>query len=442
MHKCKDCEFDPIKVINEMELLHNGVSRRGFIKGSALTFSSFLFGSSLYTLFTETARAATPNAIKARACILLWMDGGPSQLDTWDPKPGRETGGSFKAISTNVPGIQISEHLASIAKQMDKIAIIRSMSTGEGNHERARYYLHTGFKPQATVKHPSIGAIVSAKMGDPNFDLPNFVALRNPSFGAGYFGMENSPFYIADPTKPIDNIKPPGDVDEKRFRERLSLQEKLASNFAVTHGGKEVQAHETIYSKTVKFMHSPDLKAFNLDAEPDALRDAYGRTAFGQGCLLARRLVESGVKFVEVTLPGWDTHQDNFNRVEKLQAELDPGFSTLLTDLKQRGMLDETLIIWMGEFGRTPKINQNAGRDHYPKAWSIVLAGGGIQGGRAIGGTDQDGMELIDKPISVPNLFASFTQCLGIDGGETNYTPQGRPIKLVDDGVPIKELFT
>jgi hypothetical protein len=440
---CKDCKFDPIKVISEMELLHNGVSRRGFIKGSAVTFSSFLFGSSLYTLFTETAKAApNPMRIKAKSCILLWMDGGPSQLDTWDPKPGRETGGSFKAISTKVPGIQISEHMPGIAQQMDKIAILRTMSTGEGNHQRARYYLHTGFKPQATVKHPSIGSIVSAKLGDPQFDLPNFVTLRNPSFGAGYLGTENAPFYIQDPTKSIENLNLPNDVDSERFRQRLALQQKLSSNFDLTHGGKDVQAHETIYSKTVKFMHSPSLKAFNLDSEPDVLRDAYGRTPFGQGCLMARRLIETGVKFVEVTLPGWDTHQDNFDRNQKLLGEMDPAISTLLTDLKQRGMLDDTLIIWMGEFGRTPKINPNAGRDHYPKAWSIAMAGGGIQGGRALGHTDSDGVEIADKSFTVPDLFASFAQCLGFDGSETNYTPMGRPIKLVDNGNPIKELFT
>jgi uncharacterized protein (DUF1501 family) len=370
------------------------------------------------------------------------MNGGPSHLDLWDPKEGHPNAGPLKGIATKASGVKISENLPQLADQMDHVALIRSMATREGNHARARYYMHTGYVPSGTVQHPDLGALFCQQKADPTFDMPSYMAIGGATPGAGILGVALAPFNIQNPLQPVENLEYARDVDKPRFERRQRLRMLLGRGFEQSHAGTETKGHEAIYAKAQTLMQSPKTAAFDLDQEPAALRDAYGRTPFGQGVLMARRLVEAGVKVVEVQLNGWDTHKDNFNKVKELSGQLDPAFATLLRDLKDRSLLDSTLIVCMGEFGRTPKINANEGRDHFARAWSLALAGGGIQGGRVIGGTSPDGMEVASRPVGVPELMATAFHALGVDATEVNYSPQGRPITVVDQHAkPITELF-
>jgi Protein of unknown function (DUF1501) len=379
---------------------------------------------------------------KAKACILLWMNGGPSHLDTFDPKPGTKTGGEFKAIETRIKGVKFCEHLPLVAEQADKLAVIRSMTTKEGNHDRAGYLMHTGYAPSTTLQHPSLGAWVSHEIGDDKAELPNFVSIRGPSVGAGFLGVQHGPFGIQKPGEGVRNLPLAKDVDPARFGRRLDALAALQQNFRDQTGRREIASHDVVYQKAVRLMRSRLAKAFEIKEEPEALQKKYGTSDFGRGCLMARRLIESGVKFVEVTLDGWDTHIDNFSGVRSLCRDLDPGMSTLLTDLAERKLLGETLVIWMGEFGRTPTINGRDGRDHYPAAWSAVLAGGGARGGIAHGSTNADGTKVESDPVVVPDLFATIATLLSIDPKREEMSPVGRPIAISDNGRAIRALMT
>ena len=412
-------------------------SRREFLKRSAhvgvgLTLTQWL---GLSSLFAQPAKA------KARSCIVLWMAGGPSQLDTWDPKPGRATGGEFKTIGTAVDGIEISEHLPNVASEMKQLAVIRSMTSREGNHRRARYLAHSGYPPQGPTRHPSLGAIVSKALASKDVELPPFVSLNGPSLGPGLLGVDFAPFVVRDPSRPIENLEYPSGVTQARFDERLALLSKLETEFQTSHRGEEAAGHWTMVEKAVQLMRSPAIDAFDLSLEDQRHRESFGLNPFGQGCLAARRLVERGVRYVEVELGGWDTHQDNFETTRSLMAALDPAMSGLIRDLRERGLLESTLVVWMGEFGRTPKINRRGGRDHYPQVWSVVLAGGGVAGGQVIGATDAEGYEIRERPVTVPDLFASICHSLGIDPQGVNYSSLGRPIQVTDEGKPLPELF-
>jgi hypothetical protein len=376
-----------------------------------------------------------------KSCILLWMNGGPSHLDTWDPKPGSKGGGSFKPIQTKTPGVQISEHLPLLAEQTDRLAIIRSMTSKEGNHDRGQYLMHTGYSPSATLKHPSLGSWVSHELGDPKFDLPNFVSIRGPSFSAGFMGAEHNPFTVLNPSQGVRNLPLAKDVDQPRFTDRLEALNILQSGFQAETHAAGIKTHDTVNQKAVRLMRSPMVKAFELAEEPEAVRRAYGDHDFGRGCLMARRLIEAGVRFVEVTLDGWDTHVDNFTAVKNLSSHLDSAMSTLLKELAERKRLDDTLVIWMGEFGRSPKISPSDGRDHHPSAWSAVLAGGGVRGGQVYGSTDSDGERVASDPVTVPSYFATIARLLGIDPTREVMSPVGRPIAISDSGKPIDALI-
>ncbi len=412
------------------------------------------------------AAGAAADPKRRKACILLWMSGGPSQVDTFDPKPGHANGGPFRAIETAAPGVLISEHLPKLAREMKDIAIVRSMSTKEGDHGRATYNLRTGYLPQGPVRYPTLGSLVAKELEDDSAELPGFVsiapvrALSAAAYSSGFLGPRYAPLIVGERGAGggagrrafrVDDLDLPAGIDRERADDRLDLMHALSSDFQATRPGASPASHHDAYQRAVKMMRSPAAKAFELEQEPDAVRDAYGRSPFGQGCLLARRLIERGVPFVEVTLSGvdgrnnllgWDTHAQNFDAVKSLSAVLDSGWSTLMTDLRSRGLLESTLIVWMGEFGRTPKINESAGRDHFPNAWSAVLAGGGLKGGRAIGDTGADGMEVRDRPVSVPDLLATVVQGLGLDPMAQNVADNGRPIRLVDPKAkPIAEVF-
>lgn len=376
------------------------------------------------------------------ACILLFMRGGPSQFETFDPKPEVKNGGGTKAIATAVSGIHIAENWPKAAKAMRDIAIIRSMTNKEGEHGRAVYQLHTGYVPQGSVKYPSIGSVVAAEIGPEGFDLPHYVSIGGRQvIGSGFLGMSVAPFLVPNATQMPANLALPQGISTDRFNRRLNLLTELEDDFAESGGKPRVEDHRALYGSASQMVLSPRLKAFDISAENEEVRARYGSSAFGNGCLLARRLVEAGVTFVEVESNGWDTHDDNFNRVKSLSDTVDPAFAALVTDLKERGMLEKTLVIWMGEFGRTPKINGRTGRDHYPVAFNVALAGGGVRGGQVIGATSSDGAAVANRPVSVPDLFCSVYQALKIDPRKEKMSTLGRPIKIVDGGKAVKELF-
>ncbi|MGI8982562.1 MAG: DUF1501 domain-containing protein [Pirellulaceae bacterium] len=431
-------------------------SRRDFVKFSL----AGALGVSYSGWLPKLARAAAESpAAKPKACILLWMSGGPSQMDTFDLKPGHANGGTFKETQSAVPGIKISEHLPGVASQMKDLAIVRSLTTKEGEHGLATQLMMTGYQPQqAAVRYPSLGSLLSKELGREDTDLPNFVSLSPTRMGdAGFLGPDYSPLTVSgasdDPNAranlSLEDLAPPRDRNEKTVKNQFDILRFMQQDFAAKNSGDAIKAHKASYAKAMRMVETQARKAFQLEDEKAELRDAYGRNRFGQGCLLARRLVERGVAFVEVTLSsvpggaaGWDTHGDNFTQVKALSGVLDPAWTTLMKDLRDRGLLDSTLIIWMGEFGRTPKINPGSGRDHFPAAWSMVMGGAGVKGGQVIGKTDAGGEAVADRPVTVAELYATFCSALGIDPKKENISPEGRPIGLVDRGAdPVKELI-
>jgi hypothetical protein len=381
-----------------------------------------------------------------RACILLWMAGGPSQNDTFDLKPGHANGGPFKEIATAAPGVRMSEHLPQLGKQAKGLALVRSMRTREGDHGRATSHLRTGYLPQGSIRFPSLGALVSNELSAARADLPGFVsvmpqgAYAQPSVAAGFLGPRHAPLVVGSSggTLKVEDLEALAGAE--RARERLDLLHEMEAAFLASRPGPGTASHVTAYDRAVRLGRVSAAQAFDLTEEKAALRDQYGRSPFGQGCLLARRLVERGVPFVEVTLNGWDTHDNNFEQVKSLCSALDPAWATLMADLADRGLVDTTLVVWMGEFGRTPGINPRNGRDHYPAAWSVVLGGGGIRGGQVIGRTSKDGSTVEQRPVSVPDLMATICLALGLDPKKQNPSNVNRPIRLADPSAqPIQE---
>ena len=374
---------------------------------------------------------------QGRSMILLWMQGAPSQFETFDPKPGTENGGPTEAIETSVPGIRIAKGWENTAKVMDEIALVRSMTNKEGNHQRATYQLHTGYIPSGSVKHPSLGSNLAKMLADPAHELPSVVSVGQ-TVGAGYLGVDYEPFVVNDPGSMPQNVTTT--VPTPRFERRLGLLDKLEDDFAGRGGAAVVDSHKRLYGKTAKLVLSPAIKSFDISTEPATLREKYGTTQFGRGCLLARKLVEAGVTFVEVRAGNWDTHDNNFERTTTLAGQVDPGAAALIADLKERGLLEKTLVVWMGEFGRTPRINPRNGRDHYPRVFNGWLAGGGVKGGQIIGSSTPDGSGVKDNPVSVPDLFCSVCKSLGVNPRHESLSPIGRPLKIVDGGEVVPGL--
>lgn len=414
------------------------VGRRDFLKGisAAAVASGTLSWTDLMRVKADELRR------QGMSCILLWMQGGPSQFETFSPKPGHDNGGEIKAISTNVTGLEVSANFPKMAGVMDRVALIRSMTSKEGNHQRASFFLHTGYLPVASVKHPTLGSIVAQQLPNPESQLPSFVRIGNRgrgNGGAGFLGVDYDPFQLVEAEALPPNTKLT--TSPERYQRRLGLMQRLESDYAAAGAQKLVDDHRKLYEKTARMITSAQMTAFDLDQEPESLRQGYGEGKFAASCLLARRLVESGVTFVEVMHGNWDTHDDVFGRTAKLTSEVDQPFAQLILDLEQRGMLDKTLVVWMGEFGRTPKINPRGGRDHFPRAFNVAMAGGGVRGGRVIGQTDDGGTEVTDRPVTVPDLFQTFCKSLNINAGVENMSGIGRPIKIVDGGEPVSELF-
>jgi uncharacterized protein (DUF1501 family) len=376
---------------------------------------------------------------QGKSVILLWMAGGPSQFETFDPKPGAPTQGPTKAIATSVPGLHIAEHWTRLAPLMKHTAVIRSMTSLEGNHGRATYLLHTSYAPSGGIVHPGFGSHVAQELGEPDFDLPQFVSINGQSVSSGFLGVKYAPFVVTNPNQLPDNLPTP--VPGARLQRRLGLLQELEAPQGQSGLGPLVRDHQTLYEQTARMVLSPRTRAFSLDREPEKVRDLYGRSPFGQGCLMARRLIEAGVPFVEVQSSGWDTHSNELPALRKLIPPVDRGTAALLEDLHTRGLLERTLVIWMGEFGRMPDVNLTAGRDHYPQAFNLFLAGCGVKSGRVIGATDAKGVEVVERPIKVEDLFCTFCKILDIDPRKEKDSDVGRPVKIVEKGRAVAEVF-
>ncbi len=379
----------------------------------------------------------------ARNIIYLYMAGGMTHVDTFDPKPGagEAVAGPVKAINTAADGVQISEYFPLLAKQMDKVAIVRGLSTTQGAHEQGNYFMHSSYTMRGTIQHPGIGAWLLRMEGKTNRTLPGSVCIGGGSVGGGAGFMESkfAPLYVGSPTSGVPNSK--ANVGSNEFEERLMLANKFDQTFHERYDQKKVRAYSDMYDDAVRLMKSEDLKAFDLSGESAQVRAEYGDNGFGQGCLLARRLVENDVRHVEVTLGGWDTHTNNFQAVEGLAGTLDKALGALLKDLERRGMLEETMVVLCTEFGRTPYVNENDGRDHYPKAFSALIAGGGVKGGSVHGQTNETGSEVVEGKCSVPDFNATIAYGLGLPLDQTIYSPSKRPFTIADKGQPILPLF-
>jgi hypothetical protein len=413
-------------------------TRRDFLKLTA----AGVFAPALSGWLPVLAKAAAGKTT-AKSCILLWMDGGPSHKDTFDLKPDSKGAGSFKPIKTSAPEIEISEHFSKVAQVMNRGALVRAMTTPEGAHARAKYYMHTGYREgQGGVTYPSIGSIASKELGSVDGSMPNYVAINSRSFGSGFLGPKHQPLLITDPNRGVEDLK--AIVSGTQFDNRVGLLEKMEQAFHREYSADSINDHKTTYERAVKLMQSKEAKAFDLADEPAANKAKYGTGRFSDGVLMARRLIEVGVPFVEVNLGGWDTHQDNFNRVKTLSGQVDTPMAALVNDLKERGRLDSTLIIWMGEFGRTPNINTrgaNPGRDHYPRAWSLAMFGGGIKGGTVVGKTDKEGASVVDHPTTAQDFLATVCELMGIDYTKKNETANGRPIQIVEKAKPFTSMI-
>jgi hypothetical protein len=407
------------------------MKRRSFIKmGFASTLAAAI-GLPLAARLASGKKAAPAATAKAKACIFLYATGGPSQIDTFDPKPDSDNSGGVNAIATSVAGIQIAERLPKLATIADRLAIVRSIVSKEGNHARARHYMHTGYVPAGGVRHPGFGAITSMELGAG--PLPSYISIGGPGADAGFLGAAHSPFAIKNPKKEVANIKPFKHVDEERFDARTDLIAELDAGFAARHPDSTLlQNQQAVTDKAIAMMKSTEVVAFDTSKESKRVRDLYGPSAFGTGCLMARRLISSGVTFVEVMHGGWDTHSDHDDRMQTLCGDLDQGMTALLLDLESHGLLESTLVVWIGDFGRTPKLNGRGGRDHYPRVTPAVFAGGGGPGGQVVGATDADGENVIDGETSVPDVFATMATLLGIDPDVERKSRAGRPFTTVD----------
>ena len=415
-----------------------GMSRRHFMNhiagAAALAAPATAFTNSILANATDLRK-------RHKAAILLWMGGGPSSMDIWDLKPGAPTGGPFKPIATTADGVQICEHMPQMAKQMHHMAIVRSMSTREADHMRGRYYMHTGYVPSPNVEHPSYGAVIAHELADqvPHLEIPPFVSVGGGSVGPGFLGMTWSPF-VVDSNGNVRNLDM--GIDRARLEQRLAMLDTIESRFIGERRGPSADDHAKVLDKTVKLMTSKQMEAFKIAKEPKEVQERYGNNGFGKGCLMARRLVELGVPFVEVDLGGWDNHANIFPTLQNQKLPvLDQAMSALVADLADRGMLDDTVVMWMGEFSRTPNINGGAGRDHWARSWSVVVGGGGFRRGVVVGETSSDGKEVVSEPYSSQDLMASVLKALGI-GLETTFTAKnGRPMKIANSGKVIQELF-
>ncbi len=423
------------------------ITRRGFIMNAARTYLGVGIAPLLGGTLTSHAAAQAKGAGgTAEAVIFLNMSGGMSHIDTFDVKPNKkEVQGPVEAINTAADGIQISQYLPKTAAVMDKICIIRSMSSENGAHDRGQYILHRSYAPRGTIVHPTLGAWAMKLRGRKNKEIPGFVTVggSTANASAGFFGVKYAGVPLGRPDEGLKDSVRADSVSEQDFDRRLKLADTLNQDFHRKHQNVEAESYDELYKEAVRLMRSDDLKAFDIAREPQSSRDAYGNNAFGQGCLLARRLVEHGVRYVEVNLGGWDTHYDNFTAVEARCQVLDRAYANLLIELEAKGLLPSTIVALSSEFGRSPNIvaEHNNGRDHHPSAFSSLLAGGGIKGGVVHGSTDSKGNRVKKGKVSIEDFNATIAHGLGLDVSAVLHSPSGRPFQVAHKGKPVKELF-
>ncbi len=414
-----------------------GMTRRHFMShlagSSAAAAAAFTLGNSIQANAAEMSR-------NRKSAILLWMGGGPSTIDMWDLKPGAPTSGPFRPISTS-GDMQICEHMPMVAQQMKHLSVVRSMSTREADHARGRYYMHTGYVPNPNVEHPGYGSVIAHELFDqrPDLEIPPFVSVGGPGTGPGFLGMAWSPFSVTSSGR-VRNLEM--QMSDQRLMQRMAALKMIEDGFASRTHDTPAMEHAKVLEKTFDLMTSDQMKAFKVGEEPEAVKERYGANGFGQGCLLARRLVEAGVPFIEVDLGGWDNHAGVFPTLKDQKLpQLDQAMSALVEDLAQRELIDDTVVLWMGEFGRTPRINQGAGRDHFARAWSCVVGGGNLKGGLAVGETSRDGSAVETEPFSSEDLMTTVCKGLGISTETTFTSKNGRPMKIAGGGKLINELL-
>ncbi|HTN75328.1 MAG TPA: DUF1501 domain-containing protein [Pirellulaceae bacterium] len=416
-----------------MSCLDYRLTRRSLLAAGGAT----LLGLSVRDLLAATGRS---HAAKAEHVILFWNGGGMSHIDTWDPKPGRETGGELGSIKTSVPGIEIGEIFPQVAKQMQHAAIVRSVAGTQGDHGRATYQLQTSYLPGPNLRHPGVGSIVANEL--PNLgELPAYISLSGLAPSAGYLGQRCEAYFVNNPGDKDPYLAFPEGIAQQRGDQRLETLAKFNNRFRGQNTDSRLVNSQTAIEDAVKLMRSPALEAFELSKVSPKTLERYGDTAFGRGALLAKRLVTKGVRFVQINRGGFDTHSRYVPAMRDHGEAMDPALASLIADLAEEGMLQKTLIVMMSEFGRTPKINKDAGRDHWASVFSCFMAGGGVRGGQIIGSSDADGAMPKDRPVQVADLHASICHALGIDFNKELMTPLQRPMKLVDKGQTINELF-
>lgn len=421
-------------------MFNTNFSRRSLLQaascGSVSYLGSFVWSSLL------SAQSATA---KAKSCILIFLEGGPSQIDTFDPKPGAPTAGVFEAIETKLPGVKFAQHVPRLASLADKLAIIRTLTSVEGDHDRAQSLMHTGYRPNPRLEYPALGSTVAWRQTDPTIDAPPFISM-NRRFGTSILGPQFGPFVIDDMTNPAPSLVLPEGFSDVRMKRRLDALDAFNLRFDQRFQTRLGSELTRLTHRADRMCNSDVFQPYDPAAEEPELFERYGSSAndgfLARACLAARRFVEAGVKFVEIQYSGWDTHDDNFNQVQNLSASLDAGLSTLIEDLQERGLLDQTLIVCVGEFGRTPKINGGNGRDHFPDLFSALLAGGGIKVGQALGESSQDGTEIKNRPVTVADFHATILTALGVDAAKDYFAPDGRLLKLTDNGKIIPELIS
>lgn len=419
--------------------------RRRFMADVAKTTLGVSFSSSLLSsqqpLLAQETGAAKP--APAKHVIVLFMNGGMSHLDTFDPKPGTEEAGETQPIQTRVPGLQFGEKFPRLSYLAGGLAVVRSLSTETGAHDQGRYLMRTAYKQLNSIRHPGMGAWANKVKGRLNKDLPGnvFIGSDNSHPGAGFLPPDFTPVPIANPALGLQNTDLPKYLSDKNFNRRYFLANRLDENFRSKFAGTQVEAYNKMYVDAKRLMGNDALSVFDIMDEPEKVREVYGDNPLGQGCLLARRLVQQDVRFVEVNFGGWDMHQELYTRLEDKATQLDVALSSLLRDLHAKGLLSETLVVLQTEFGRSPKINENAGRDHHPGAFSCLLAGAGIRTGQVYGASDKRGVSVDSDHVSVSDLHATIATAMGIDTTEEHFAPNGRPFKVGGGGKPVSALL-
>jgi hypothetical protein len=420
----------------------NDLNRRQFMNSMAKSCLGVSAVISSQDLLSMQLASQIPSA---QSVIFLYMGGGMTHVDTLDPKPAnKDVMGETIAINSSADGIQLGHWLPKTAQQMHRASLIRSLTTNQGAHAQANYLLHTSYQKRGTITHPTMGAWVSRFTNKLNATLPSNVKINGGSdvLGAGYFEKKHGPLPLGNPSAGIQNVVKSGYLDEDMYNKRLEISNKFNKSFINTYPQKQIRAYTDLYDDAIRLMKSDDLKAFDLTMEDQSTRDEYGDNNFGQGCLLARRLVETGVRFVEVQLGGWDMHNQVFDALENKAAELDSGLSSLLVDLDRRGLLSSTLVVLASEFGRSPEVKAGrVGRDHHPAAFSALLAGGGIKTGYAHGMSDKRAHYVEESGVGMEDLNATIAYAMGINVNKTIFSPGGRPFKVAHDGEVISDIL-